>query len=45
MVIIETSLKPYHGKVNLTQYVRGRRGRERMIVGFITTYAVNVYHH
>ena len=23
----------------------GRRGRNRMIVGFITTYAVRTYHH
>ena len=23
----------------------GRRGRDRMIVGFITTYAINAYHH
>jgi len=24
---------------------RSRRGRDRMIVGFITTYAINAYHH
>ena len=23
----------------------GRRGRNRMVVGFITTYAVRTYHH
>jgi hypothetical protein len=23
----------------------GRRGRDRMVVGFTTTYAINVYHH
>jgi len=23
----------------------GRRGRDRMIVGFTTTYAINAYHH
>ena len=23
----------------------GRRGRDRMVVGFITTYAINAYHH
>jgi hypothetical protein len=22
-----------------------RRGRDRMVVGFITTYAISVYHH
>jgi len=25
--------------------VRGRRGRDRMIVGFTTTYAISAYHH
>ena len=24
---------------------RGRRGRDRMVVGFITTYAISAYHH
>jgi len=24
---------------------RGRRGRDPMIVGFITTYAISAYHH
>jgi len=24
---------------------RGRRGRDRVVVGFITTYAISVYHH
>ena len=24
---------------------RGHRGRDRMIVGFTTTYAISVYHH
>jgi hypothetical protein len=23
----------------------GHRGRDRMVVGFITTYAISVYHH
>jgi len=23
----------------------GRRGRDRMVVGFTTTYAVSAYHH
>jgi hypothetical protein len=23
---------------------RGRRGRDRMVVGFTTTYAINIYH-
>jgi len=25
--------------------MRGRRGRDRMIVGFTTTYAISTYHH
>jgi hypothetical protein len=24
---------------------RGRRGRDRMVVGYITTYAISGYHH
>ena len=24
---------------------RGRRGRDRMIIGFTTTYAISAYHH
>jgi hypothetical protein len=24
---------------------RGRRGRNHMIVGFMTTYAISAYHH
>jgi len=23
----------------------GRRGRDRLVVGFITTYAISAYHH
>jgi len=25
--------------------LRGRHGRDRMVVGFITTYAISAYHH
>ena len=25
--------------------MRGRRGRDRLVVGFITTYAISDYHH
>jgi len=24
---------------------KGRRGRDRMVVGFTTTYAISAYHH
>ena len=27
------------------QHVRGRRGRDRTVVGFTTTYAIRAYHH
>jgi len=29
----------------LIRFKRGRRGRDRMVVGFTTTCAVSVYHH
>jgi len=30
---------------HLYMYNRGRRGRDRMVVRFTTTYAISVYHH
>ena len=39
----------YHNKMlqNCFDFLfyRGRRGRDRVVVGFITTYAISVYHH
>jgi hypothetical protein len=29
----------------ITYMYRGRRGRDRMVVGFTTTYAISAYHH
>jgi len=29
----------------ITDYKGGRRGRDRMVVGFITTYAISAHHH
>jgi len=30
----------------ITNYqYRGRRGSERMVIGFITIYAISAYHH
>ena len=26
-------------------FTKGRRGRDRMVVGFTTTYAISSYHH
>jgi hypothetical protein len=30
---------------NFLTEIRGRRGRDRMVVGFTTTYAISAYHH
>jgi hypothetical protein len=29
----------------LYEYIRGRRSRDRIVVGFTTTYAISAYHH
>jgi len=34
----------WHGDVEPNQR-GGRRGRDRMVVGFTTTYAIGAYHH
>ena len=31
--------------MSVLQLTRGRRGRDRMVVGFTTTYAISAYHH
>ena len=31
--------------LEITTNLRGRRGRDRMVVGFITTYTINAYHY
>ena len=28
-----------------SHFFRGRRGRDRMVVGFTTAYAIGAYHH
>ena len=38
---IETKCLMFHIYV----YIRGRRGRDCMVVGFTTTYAISAYHH
>jgi hypothetical protein len=30
---------------NILSILGNRRGRDRMVVGFITTYAISAYHH
>jgi hypothetical protein len=40
--------KPWLGTGSFIIYLyccRGRRGRDRMVVGFTTTYAISAYHH
>jgi len=32
-------------KKSTTNWLWGRRGRDRMVVEFTTTYAINAYHH
>jgi len=35
----------YNIAFSLQLKIKGRHGRDRMVVGFITTYAINAYHH
>jgi len=37
-------IKTYNFRIKL-DYLRGRRGRDRMVVGFTTTYAISSYHY
>ena len=46
------SFVQYNVLINVTYYIyntrslcRGRRGRDRMVVGFTTTFAISAYHH
>jgi len=32
-------------KKNSLKFLRGRRGRDHMVVGLTTTYAITTYHH
>ena len=34
-------MPPYKGSL----YFRGCHGHDRMVVGFVTTYAISAYHH
>jgi len=40
-----TSHFTYKVEMNSLHYFGGRRGRDRMVVRFITTYVINTYHH
>jgi hypothetical protein len=33
------------GFISDTEVIRGRRGRDHMVVGFMTPYAISAYHH
>jgi hypothetical protein len=41
----ESSPVPYNRGLHQTLSYRDRRGRDRMVVEFTTTYAIGVYHH
>jgi len=43
-MITETSIL-YSGETSFPSKCGGRRGRDRMVVGFIATYAISAYHH
>ena len=34
-----------YNKLSKDEFIRGRRRRDRMVVGFTTTYAISAYHH
>jgi hypothetical protein len=35
----------FWGFLNYSYFLRGRRGRDRIVVGFTSTYAISAYHH
>jgi hypothetical protein len=43
-VLLLLYLLIYYNYISHTR-IGGRRGHDRMIVGFITTYAISAYHH
>jgi len=45
MTSIMVAIKHYLSKTAFTIETRGRRGRDRMVVGFTTTYPISAYHH
>ena len=42
--VIHIAICPY-GLYFITNLCRRRRGRDRMVVGFTTTFAISAYHH
>jgi hypothetical protein len=41
-----SQLNEYILTVHVISYIlRGRRGRDRMVVGFTASYAISAYHH
>jgi len=45
---VDTVKPGQYNTMKTNQYVgldRGRRGLDRMIIGFITTYVISAYHH
>jgi hypothetical protein len=44
MTSLSEHINPYTKPIVLSKH-RGRRGRDRMVVGFTTTCAISAYHH
>jgi hypothetical protein len=42
-VVLDTAL--FFNFVEIYIILRGRRGGDRMVVGFMTTHAISAYHH
>jgi hypothetical protein len=42
---IATCYVIWYSEWNAYNILQGRRGRDRMVVGFTTTYAISAYHH
>jgi hypothetical protein len=46
MMTVLLRLRHEHLKLNILQFVlRDHLGRDHMVVGFTTTYAISAYHH
>jgi len=43
--MLEVIILSLHNRDSFIIIIRGRRGRDRIVVGFTTTYAISAYHH
>jgi hypothetical protein len=44
-MLCDVQFQAHVNKIFITMYHRGRRGRDCLVVGFTTTYAISAYHH